>query len=136
MIILLQMATKAYYCLVMTGDFASLGLSSNDDDDRWREAIEMDPFIIELPTNTDLRQLASRIESLTGVTQVYLRCQTDRRNNNNDSGIIRATVSARGSVETLHALRSLLTVTPNLDQSNVKQRDFIAHLIAAKINNT
>lgn len=129
------MATKAYYCLAMTGDFDSLGLSSATNDDRWREAIEIDPFIIELPTmdGSDLRRMAQRIELCTGVTQVCLRRLDDRRHMDD---IIRATVSARGTVETLHALRSLLTVTPNLDQSNAKKRDFIAHLIAAKIMNT
>jgi hypothetical protein len=44
-IILFQIAIKAYYCLVMTGDFTSLGLSSIDDNG---ESIKMHLFIIEL----------------------------------------------------------------------------------------
>uniref|UniRef100_A0A914VWA5 RNA-directed RNA polymerase n=1 Tax=Plectus sambesii TaxID=2011161 RepID=A0A914VWA5_9BILA len=133
-------AVKAFHHLVMTGRFDSLGLSSDRTTGSW-DIVETRPFMIELPHEREMcqrrysfDQIQDVIKEKTGVHDIFLRRQ--ERNNGT-----RVSVSARGTLESLHRLRELLTVVPGLGNlygdeigaSSRHKEQSIRHLVLAKI---
>lgn len=137
-----QTAVKAFHYLVMTGRFDSLGLSLDEARGSW-DIVETNPFMIELPTVEEMgcrrysfEEIERVIKEKTGVRDIFLRRQERHHGT-------RVSVSARGTLESLHRLRALVTVVPAMPNfygeesedstSSLNKEQSIRHLILAKI---
>ncbi|KAK6030658.1 hypothetical protein OSTOST_03198, partial [Ostertagia ostertagi] len=99
-----EAAVKTYYNMVFNLRFDEM----SDDPQiipRSLTVRECEPFVIELPEDINDKRVQQRIMEKTGVDEVALR-----RLNCKQEG--RVAVSARGTVQSLRALRELVTVKP------------------------